>query len=269
MSDNNVRTVSDVMNEDKQTIKGLLILLSVVVYASAIIYAEVHGFSMLSKGVNADYLVFAMVGMIALGITAFALPAGLIFWFYGANQRLAALLFYVLDFGLLCANAAIDFAIQADGALPSWGMIYLSWVLPITPVITGVGWAIIWHFDPSVDEKVYVNRIKAAARKYVILQAAKKAEESCEELDLSGSDLFKEIIGGVIGKVPDKKPKQLPMPQPKMDFARQFPVDVVAKDVTEQREKVQPVPQMVQQKQQRGNNSRPPQRRPQHQNRKR
>src|SRR5690349_18777988 len=74
-SDQPEETVGDIMNKASgEGLKFWVIAVSVIVYLSGIVYAEVHGLSMLQKGVAPDMRIWATLGMIAAGITAVALP---------------------------------------------------------------------------------------------------------------------------------------------------------------------------------------------------
>ena len=74
-------TVGDIMKKSgSDAVKFWVIIASVIVYLAGIAYAEVHGLTMLQKGVAPDLRFWATLGMIAAGVTAVALPVALKVW---------------------------------------------------------------------------------------------------------------------------------------------------------------------------------------------
>ena len=81
-------TVGDIMKKSgSDAIKFWVIVVSAVVYLAGIVYAEVHGLTMLSKGVAADMKLWAQMGMVAAGISAVILPVRFALGFRFADVR--------------------------------------------------------------------------------------------------------------------------------------------------------------------------------------
>ena len=134
----------------------------VAVYVAGVVYAETHGFAMLSKGVSAEFYVWAVVGMLAVGITALALPVLLIKVIKDTLQWWICFAFYLVDVGIMAANAAIDFMTNTGGNLPEWGMMYANWILPLTPIIVAGGWLIDFLMDPDVRKRLKLAAVETA-----------------------------------------------------------------------------------------------------------
>ena len=101
MSDETENTVGDMMQKQNVDIlKMLTYTVGAAVYVAGVVYAETHGFSMLSKGVSPEFMVWAIAGMIAVGITALVLPIMLVKVIKDPLQWVICLLFYVVDVGL-------------------------------------------------------------------------------------------------------------------------------------------------------------------------
>ena len=170
-------TIGDIMNKASgEGLKFWVIAVSVVVYLAGIVYAEVHGLSMLQKGVAPDMRIWATLGMIAAGITAVALPLALKVWTIEAKQRIAAYAFYLLDFGFLVFNAFTDFNTNAGQQLAPWAQSYVSYVLPSSPVIVAAGWALIWELDPSVRQKILQLTLRASMKEKMARKVADAAK---------------------------------------------------------------------------------------------
>src|SRR5688572_12529825 len=76
-----VISVGDIMTEaQRASIKKVVLLISIAVYIGGIIYAEVHGLTILTKGIDPAMKFWATLGMIAAGASAIALPLALKSW---------------------------------------------------------------------------------------------------------------------------------------------------------------------------------------------
>src|SRR5688572_7816123 len=90
-------TVGDIMQKASgEGIKFWVIVVSAIIYLAGIVYAEVHGLTMLQKGVVPEMRIWAQMGMIAAGLSAVLFPIALKVWTIESKQRLAAYMFYVM-----------------------------------------------------------------------------------------------------------------------------------------------------------------------------
>ena len=170
-------TVGDMMKKaGGEGIKFWMIVVSAIVYLAGIAYAEVHGLTMLQKGVVPDMRIWAQLGMIAAGISAVILPITLKVWTIEARQRLFAYFFYALDFSFLAVNAFTDFNTNTGQQLAPWAQSYVTYILPASPIIVAALWAIVWELDPSVKEKVLLLSLRAAMKQKMAQRVAEAAK---------------------------------------------------------------------------------------------
>lgn len=186
-----------------QAIKSLVTLLGIVVYVAGVVYAEVHGYAMLSKGVNPDMLVWATLGIVALGLTALTLPLGLHYSFHAPLQKIAAYMFYMLDLALLIMNAVVDFNIESGGGagLPAWAAMYIVWVVPATPIIAALGWSLLWTLDPSSAQRGLIEAMRVGTEQALaarIMEQAKSVDIE-ESVDRAAAQLARDVIQQTLG----------------------------------------------------------------------
>jgi len=178
----NGRTVGDVMSKAKaKALKSLAIVAGVLVYAAMLAYTGVHNYTLLTAGVQDDLLLWAIVGVVALEISAAALPIALHYWTHAPLQRFAALAFYAVDLALLWLNVVLDFARVAGGmaTMPAWASLYLDFIAPATPLVAGMGWSLLWLLDPAQQERATLEALAASTRQVLaerVTEAAKSAD---------------------------------------------------------------------------------------------
>src|SRR5688572_17082090 len=91
LTDPPTETVGDIMQKmSAEGLKWIVIVGSIAVYIAMVVYAEVHGLNMMTKGVSPDFLIWAYMGMVAIGLTALLLPLALKVWTIEARHRIAA-----------------------------------------------------------------------------------------------------------------------------------------------------------------------------------
>ena len=157
------QTAGDFMSTGwSKSVKSITIFVSILIYLAGIVYAEVHGLNMLTKGVNPDFIMWAYIGMLALGLSAIALPLALHFWTFASMQRIFTFGFYALDLALLILNAFLDYGVNTGEQTTSWGGLYLTYIMPATPVICAIGWSVIWLLDPSTKSHVLRQTLRTA-----------------------------------------------------------------------------------------------------------
>lgn len=170
-------TVGDIMQKaEGEGLKWLVIVISAAVYVAGIVYAEVHGLTILRNGVAPDMRFWAGMGMVAAGISAVLFPIALKVWCIEAKHRIAATLFYVLDFAFLAFNAFTDFNTNAGQPLVPWAQSYVTYVLPASPVVVAAMWAVLWELDPNVREKILKLSLRAAMKELMTRRVADAAK---------------------------------------------------------------------------------------------
>ncbi|RMH38217.1 MAG: hypothetical protein D6694_12625 [Gammaproteobacteria bacterium] len=171
--------VGDVLSESKnKALKVLAIFASIVVYVAGLLYAGVHNYTLMTKGVPDDLLIWAILGVVSLEISALMLPIALHWWTHSPLQRFAAFGFYLLDLGLLFFNVVTDYGMTAGMGLPAWSALYLTYIVPATPLLAAAGWSLIWLLDPSERERAMVETLKASTREALASRIAVAAKEA-------------------------------------------------------------------------------------------
>lgn len=158
-------TVGDIFSNAKnKALKTVAIVIGLLVYLGMIVYSGIHNYTLMTKGVPPDMLIWAMLGIIGLEATAIGLPIGLHWWMHSPLQRFAGIGFYIVDLLLVFVNVVLDFAINSGGTLPSWGTIWLEYVVPATPILVGVMYSILFMLDPSQIEHQLREQFMATVR---------------------------------------------------------------------------------------------------------
>lgn len=198
-------TVSTAMKENsRRALKGLAVFLSLLVYLAGLIYAGVRSYSLFARTVDAELLPLAVLGIIALEVSALALPLAIHYWTAPGAQRLAALGFYLFDLALIVANAVLDAAHHSGTVLPSFMQAYGVYAVPALPVACMIGWALLWALDPSSREHDMVASVRAATHEALMAQIAKAAEsvDITESVELAAGEAARALVGETLGRAP-------------------------------------------------------------------
>jgi hypothetical protein len=172
-------TGNDIFSQDRNNaIKNWAIGAGCVVYLLMVVYSAIHNISLMLKGVNKDAQILAIVGIVGLEITAIFLPIALHYWSHETSHKIFAFLFYIVDFGLISMNVIADWNANAGDNMPGWVHDYVSWVAPISPVICGIGWAILWMIDPAQKEQAMNSKVAAITRKAYVQHKANFAAQN-------------------------------------------------------------------------------------------
>lgn len=234
--------IGDIMSEGRnRALKALAIFAGILVYLGMIVYSGIHNYSLMTAGVPPDLLIWAVVGVIALEITAVALPIALHWWTHSALQRIATFGFYFLDLALIFLNVVLDFAINAGSTPPAWMQYYLFYGVPATPVIAGLGWSILFLLDPSQRERGMVEGLRASTREALatrIALAARSAdidemvEHAAQHMAFDivqatlGAPVSRRVIPGTARTVNEPTSPDFPEPAP-VPFVPQPPQEPV------------------------------------------
>jgi hypothetical protein len=160
----------------RRALRGLAVCLSVVVYLAGLIYAGVRSYSLFSRTVDPGLLPLAVLGIVALEVSALALPLAIHYWTAPGAQRLAALGFYALDLFLIVSNAVLDAAHHSGGVLPGFLQAYGVYAVPALPVVCMVGWALLWALDQASRERDMVESVRSATFDALMAQIVKETE---------------------------------------------------------------------------------------------
>lgn len=184
-------------------IKSLAIGAGVIVYLGMLAYSGVHNYSVMTRGIQGDMIIWAMLGVMALEVSAAALPLALHFWCYADMHRIAAFTFYAVDIALIVGNVVLDNAITAGETLPAWIKIYQFYGAPIVPIIAGLGWSVLFLLDPSQKERATSETLKAATREALSVRIAEQAKSAdiSEAVDKAAGEMARAIILETLGVV--------------------------------------------------------------------
>ena len=217
----NIKTA--MQNHGRGALRGFAVALSLIVYAAALVYAGVRSYDLFARTLPADMLGLAMLGIVALEVTALALPLAIHFWTAPGQQRMIAYGFYGLDLALIIANSILDAAYNAGTILPGFMQWYGVFAVPGLPVFCMIGWALIWTTDPTTREHDMREAVKAATREALFSRIIEEtaAADITAEVQASAQAQVREIVGDTLAR----PARQLPAPKPKTESA---PAEVAA-----------------------------------------
>lgn len=186
----------------KKAWKSLTLFCGMAVYIGMLLYSGVHNYSLMTRGVSEDMLIWAILGVVALEISAAALPIALHYWTHAPMHRIAAYAFYAVDLGLIFLNVVLDFALTAGGAMPEWMAIYLFYGVPSTPVIAGLGWSVLFLLDPASRELAIIENLRAATRESLAVRIAEqaKATDVTDLVDRAAQEMTRALVADTLGQ---------------------------------------------------------------------
>ncbi len=202
-------TIKSAMKDNgRGALRGFAVFLSLVVYLAALLYAGVRSYDLFARTLPPDMLSLAMLGIVALEVTALALPLAIHFWTAPGQQRMTAYAFYGLDLLLIVANSILDAAQNAGTILPGFMAWYGVFAVPGLPVFCMIGWALIWAFDPATREHDMRATVRAATREALFGRIVEEtaATDITEEVQAAARAQVREIVGETLGSVPRVSP---------------------------------------------------------------
>jgi hypothetical protein len=196
-------TVGDLMSESRRrAFKALAISVGVAVYAGMLVYAGVHNYSLFVRGLREDLVIFALLGLFTLELSAVGLPLAVHFWTAPGVHRIAALTFYLADLGLLAGNAVLDFHLNAGQPLTQPMRLYLDFVAPATPLVVGLMWSVLFILDPNNQIRDLEMELAASARSALatrIAEAAKAADVNAI-VEEAAREMARELVARAVGR---------------------------------------------------------------------
>ena len=203
-------TVSTAMKENsRRALRGLAVTLSLIIYLAGLVYAGVRSYSLFSATVDPSLLPLAVLGIVALELTAVGLPLAIHFWTAPGAQRLAALGFYVLDLGLIVGNSVLDAAHHSGTRLPGFLSAYGVYAVPALPVVCMVGWALLWALDSSSREHDMIASVRTATHEALMTQIQKAAEsvDISQAVENAAGEAARALVGETLGRAPRRAPE--------------------------------------------------------------
>jgi hypothetical protein len=196
-------TVGDLMSESRRrAFKALAIFVGLAVYAGMLVYAGVHNYSLFVRGLREDLVIFALLGLFTLELSAVGLPLAVHFWTAPGVHRIAALAFYFVDLALLAGNAVLDFRLNAGLALTEPLRLYLDFIAPATPLVVGLMWSVLFILDPNNRIRDLEMELAAAARSALatrIAEAAKAADVN-QIVEEAARAMARDLVARAVGR---------------------------------------------------------------------
>jgi len=196
-------TVGDLMSESRRrAFKALAVFVGIAVYAGMLAYAGVHNYSLFVRGLREDLVIFALLGLFTLELSAIGLPLAIHFWTSPGVHRIAALAFYFVDLALLAGNAVLDFRLNAGLALTEPLRIYLDFIAPATPLVVGLMWSVLFILDPNNRIRDLEMELAASARTALatrIAEAAKAADVNAI-VEEAAREMARELVARAVGR---------------------------------------------------------------------
>jgi len=188
----------------RRALRGLAVTLSLIIYLAGLVYAGVRSYSLFSATVDPGLLPLAVLGIVALELTAVGLPLAIHFWTAPGGQRLAALGFYLIDLALIVSNSILDAAHHSGTLLPSFLQAYGVYAVPALPVVCMVGWALLWALDPASREHDMIASVRAATHEALMAQIQKAAEsvDISQAVETAAGEAARALVGETLGRAP-------------------------------------------------------------------
>lgn len=175
--------------------------LGLLIYFGGIVYAEARAFSLFTKTIDAELLPIALVGIIALGLTAIAAPLAHHFGTAPGVQRIFLDCFYAFDILAMIANAILDSALHETGTMTNLLSLWKMYILPALPLLCLIGWAIFFALDPSHRKHDMVMAARAATEEVLTTRVIEqmKATDLTDIVDAAAREAAREIVGQAVG----------------------------------------------------------------------
>lgn len=208
-------TISAAMTESQnRALKTFAVVLSLIVYLAGLVYAGVRSYTLFASTINPDLIMLAVVGIVALELSAVALPLTIHFWTQPGTQRMLAIGFYVLDLGLIAVNAILDAANHSGTILPGFLTAYGVYLVPALPLFCMAGWALVWMLDPASRERDMRESVKAATHEALLSQIQKAVEQAdiTQAVESAAQEAARALVSETIGHAPRRTASTTPMP---------------------------------------------------------
>ncbi len=196
-------TVHTAMKDNsRRALRGLAVGLGLVAYFGGLLYAGVRSFDLFARTLPAELLPLAVIGILALELTAVGLPLAVHYWTAPGSQRMAALSFYVIDLVLIAANAILDSAHNAGDVLPGFMAAYGTYAVPALPIFVMVCWATLWALDPASRERDMAETVRSATFDAMLSQIVEeaKAVDIADDVRAAAAERARAIVGETLGR---------------------------------------------------------------------
>jgi hypothetical protein len=196
-----------------RALKAVAYALGILVYLGGIAYAEARAFSLFSRTIDPELLPIAILGIVALGITAIAAPIAHHWGTSPGLQRLALDVFYFFDLVAMAANAVLDAALHSNNDLTTLLAFWNAYVLPALPLACLAGWTIFFMLDPAHRKRDMLLAARTATEEVLTSRVIEqmKATDLTDIVDGAARAAAQEIVGQTVGAA-GASPTRLPAP---------------------------------------------------------
>lgn len=200
-----MQTVASAMRSNTRRALGLVALvLSLIVYCAGLLYAGVRSYSLFAATIAPGLLPLAVLGIVALELSALALPLALHYWTAPGVQRYIASGFYLLDLGLVVGNSILDAAHQSGTVVPEFLLAYGVYAVPALPVLCMAGWALIWATDSASREADMQAAVRAATQDALMGQIMRATEsvDITAQVEAAAGEAARALVSETLGRAP-------------------------------------------------------------------
>ena len=195
-------SIGNQMQESQgRALKAIAYALGLIVYLGGIAYAEARAYSLFVKTIDPELLPVALIGIVALGLTALAAPLAHHFGTAPGVQRLFLDVFYAFDIFAMAANAVLDAALHNTAGLTDLLTFWKFYVLPALPLVCLVGWTVFFMLDPSHRKRDLLLAARSATEEVLTNRVVEqmKATDLTEVVDAAARAAAAEIVGQTVG----------------------------------------------------------------------
>jgi len=207
-------TISTAMKENQhRAFRMLAVSLSFVVYVAGLVYAGVRSYTLFASTIDAALLPLAVVGIVALEVSAVALPLAIHFWTQPGAQRMTAIGFYVADMMLIASNAILDAAHHSGAEVSDALQAYGVYGVPALPLFCMAGWSLIWLLDASSRERDMRESVKAATHEALLSRIAEAVGNAdiTASVEAAANEAARALVGETLGAAPKRSASHFPV----------------------------------------------------------
>jgi hypothetical protein len=228
----------------RKSFKIVSFVLSVLVYIAGLGYAAVRTYSLFASTINPDLIPVAVLGIIALEISAIALPIAIHYWTEVGIQRIVAVTFYIVDLLMISLNSVIDAARHSGSVVPEFLTAYATYMLPALPILCICGWALVWATDSASREADAIAEVKGATFDAMMQQMREATDDLDirEQVKITAAESARFLVGEVLGQQPKRlsSPMSIPAQQAAMQILSQ--PEIVEGDLEDTGKRMMDVP---------------------------
>ncbi len=231
---NHTTTIQNaIQSGSRRALGALAFALSVIVYLAGLIYAGVRSYTLFAATIDPGLLPLAVLGIVALELSALGLPLAIHYWAAPGAQKMAAYGFYLADLALIIGNAILDAAHHSGALLPGFLEAYGVFAIPGLPVLCMAGWALLWALDPASREADMVQTVRTATHEALLAQIAKATEsvDISEAVELAAGEAARALVGETLGRAPRRSGAQLPTYRYNVEAPTLSPVNEAIADI--------------------------------------